>query len=157
MAFSEVQFSTFRPYLYHLTDARNLRAITADRRLDCSKTLLDRAGRSEVLRARRIAHLPLQINGTNTWLRDQLPLHRKNVQLEDGFSFEDLVSSLNERVFFWPGHSAGPIDYGRRHYARYSSEGPAVLRVPTSSLFLANASRRPLFSCVNVRVRPRPP
>lgn len=70
-------------------------------------------------------------------LRDQATLHAGNVALQGGWTFERLVEELNARVFFWPGRDA-PIDYGRRHFERYRSEGPALLRLDFLDICVAN-------------------
>jgi len=82
-------------------------------------------------------------------LRDQRPLHRGNLVLGEGWTFEDVVEALNRRVFFWPGTAAGPSDYGERNYARYEGERPAVIRVPTKGLLDSHSATEPLFCRFN--------
>lgn len=71
------------------------------------------------------------------------------MRLDDGWSFEDFVGALNARVFFWPGTGVGPIDYGQRHYARYASERPIVIRADVTDLLASNPSNTPLFCKYN--------
>jgi hypothetical protein len=82
-------------------------------------------------------------------LRDQAPLHRGNLILPSGFSFEDLVEHLNRRIFFWSGTARGPNSYGVRHFERYKQEHPVLLRIGFRSLLLANPRAEPLFCKYN--------
>lgn len=143
------RFARTRPYLYHLTAASNIPWITADRRLDSAFALLERSGRADQARVRRKSHLVVHAPGREVVLRDQAPLHRGNLRLPEGFTFEDFVAVLNARVFFWPGNEAGPIDYGVRHFERYSHEDCAVIVVRTKELFDANLGTVPQFCRYN--------
>jgi hypothetical protein len=78
-------------------------------------------------------------------VRDQAPLHPGNMRLEPGWTLSTFVRYLNDRVFFWPGTDRGPISYGARHYERYLSEGPMIIRVRTASIIARNAATEPLF------------
>lgn len=82
-------------------------------------------------------------------LRDQMPLHPGNMAIDDGLGFADVVEMLNERVFFWPGSEAGPIESGRRHFQRYGEEDCRVLVIPTESMFRANPGTRAEFCRFN--------
>src|SRR6185295_17449394 len=46
-----------------------------------------------------------------------------------------LLKAINERVFFWPGTEFRPISYGIRHFERYRSERPVILRCKSDLLF----------------------
>ena len=142
-------FAESRPYLYHLTDRSNLDHIRETKTLFPAATLMERAGRTELLRVRRHGYERVTIGKTVILLRDQAPLHRGNLRLPNGFSFEDFVESLNQRVFFWPGTAAGPISYGLRHFERYRQESPVLLRIDYRSLLLANSSAVPLYCRYN--------
>jgi len=87
--------------------------------------------------------------GSSVELRDQHPLHPGNIEFPAGFSFQDLLGVLNARVFFWPGRLDGPIDYGLRHFGRYSQDRPTLLRVSFTDLLDANPQRTPLLCCCN--------
>lgn len=145
-------FVAARPYLYHLTASANLPFLRADRRLQ-SAALLRAAGRDSLARTKREEMLPLTIGDRIAVLRDQSPLYPGNVALADGWTFDDLLADLNRRVFFWPGAADAPIDYGRRHFARYAAPDhpyvSAVLRIPFASLLAANSDNAPLFSRYN--------
>lgn len=114
---------------------------------------------------RRPGYERVTIGNTLILLRDQAPLHRGNLKLPNGFSFEEFVESLNRRVFFWPGTTKGPISYGLRHYERYRQESPVLLRINYQSLVQVNPSAVPLFCrynsgsprCSNGRKSPRGP
>jgi hypothetical protein len=123
-----------RPFLYHLTDRANIIGIKKYKKLFSSKHLMEISGKRNLLRTKRTSHVELIIGDVKVKLRDQRPLYNGNIVYEGGWNFEDLISELNERVFFWPGTSAGPISYGIRHFRRYASENPLMLRIPTSSV-----------------------
>jgi uncharacterized protein DUF7002 len=123
-----------RPWLYHLTDPKNLEGI---RRLWClrsAKSFLGLSGSPELATTRRRQHVNVVANGQTVRIRDQAPLHPGNVSFHDGFSFPDLVDLINSFVFFWPGSADGPTDYGKRHFLRYEDEEPVLLRVRTADL-----------------------
>ncbi|GLC28299.1 DUF7002 family protein [Roseisolibacter agri] len=138
MPFDLTTFGRLRPYLYHLTAAENLPRIRRTRVLESAAALARRAGRAELLRERRRDHVPVLVDGEPVVLRDQAPLHRGNMALDDGWTFAEFVEHLNARVFFWPGTAQGPIAYGQRHFGRYEAEHPAILRVPFAALVAAN-------------------
>jgi hypothetical protein len=71
------------------------------------------------------------------------------MNLEDGWTFERFLAHLNERVFFWPGRDVGPNDYGRRHFERYESEQPVIVRASFTDLLAANPQIAPLFAKFN--------
>src|SRR5687768_10866263 len=102
-------YASLRPFLYHLTAKENLARIVRTWRVESAVALADRAGRPDIVLARRRAHVPVEIAGETVLLRDQAPLHRGNMRLDEGWSFEQLVQHINERVFFWPGGADGPI------------------------------------------------
>lgn len=167
MAFSIEEFIRLRPFLYHLTASNNLIRIRRTRHLDSAARILIDAGRPAALRSKRQRHELVQIGSEIVYIRDQAPLHAGNAALSGGWTFEDFVEHLNQKVFFWPGTSRGPISYGLRHYERYRSEEPAIIRVPTTSIFNANKNddRPPLFCrfnsgsprCSNGQPSPRSP
>ena len=149
MAFLLDKLISARRFLFHLTTSENLVHIRQTALLKPAAALMRRAKRIELLRARRSTHVPSQTGKRSIVLRDQSPLHRRNVELLDGFGFEDFVESLNNRVFFWPGKDGGPSDYGVRHFERYENEHPVILRVGFRSLVAANPSAKPLFCAYN--------
>jgi hypothetical protein len=150
--FTLADFAVIRPYLYHLTARQNLGAIRAERRIVSAAALLRAAGRESHLGDKRDDMLAVSIGDRIAVLRDQAPLHRGNVGLAPGWTFESLLDDLNRRVFFWPGTAPGPIDYGLRHFARYTAHPTyesVILRVPTAALLRANPDRPPLFCPYN--------
>lgn len=149
MSFTLRDYTALRPYVYHLTARANLSGIQASRMLFCASALADRAERPEIKRIRRLTHEILSADDAAIVLRDQAPLHARNMTLNDGWSFEDFVTALNARVFFWPGTPEGPIDYGRRHYGRYASERPLIIRAESTALLASNPSQVPLFCKYN--------
>jgi hypothetical protein len=149
MAFTLDAVARLRPFLYHLTDWQNVPRIRRMRMLESATALATAAGRADVIAARRRGHVQLALEEEAVLLRDQAPLHVGNMRLDDGWTFEGFVRHLNDRVFFWPGTAAGPIDYGVRHYERYAAEHPALLRVPFRALLAANPTAEPQFCRYN--------
>jgi hypothetical protein len=93
--------------------------------------------------------LRVTIDNDVVYIRDQKPLHKGNVDLRGGWTFECLVKELNSRVFFWPGDDDGPIPYGTRHFDTYVDSRPVILRVPTAAAFSNNPSISPQFCRFN--------
>ncbi len=149
MPFELDQFIRTRPVLYHLTRRSNAERIQRMQRMQTAVEILTLAGRPEWFRQRRRESVVVGVNGDSVHLRDQAPLHKGNVGLHEGWSFEDLVLYLNNHVFFWPGTAKGPIEYGRRHFARYAGEDNAILVFQTSELFTSNVDKGPRFCAFN--------
>lgn len=144
------KFIELRPQLYHLTDKINIPLILGARTLQSTSQLVRIAQIPDMdnfLRTRRVGHHSITIGKSQAKLRDQDPLFQKIVEknLEDGWTFEDFVYSLNSRVFFW----ATEKDL-RTHYKRYENqkEYPRILRFDTADLFNANKTQ-PQFCHLN--------
>jgi hypothetical protein len=114
-----------------------------------SALLMQRAGRQDLLRKRRREHERITIDGIVVLIRDQAPLHRGNMELCGGYSYEDVIESINRRIFFWPGTAGGPINYGVRHFERYRHEKPLILRINLQSLLQCNPDIQPKFCRYN--------
>jgi hypothetical protein len=142
-------YIALRPYLYHLTHRTNLTPLRQTRRLFPAAILLRRSGRIELMRTPRRRAEPVVVDGRQVMLRDQGPLHKGNMQLSRGHTFEGFVEGLNDRVFFWPGDQRGPISYGIRHFEAYRDEQPSILRVRMEDLLNANLDGVPLFCRYN--------
>jgi len=149
LAFTISDFAKTRPFLFHLTDRDNVGEIRRSRHLQCASRLMQQAGDGQYRRRKRMHHITVQIGATTVKIRDQQPLHGGNITFEGKWSFEDVIESLNSRVFFWPGRDEGPISYGERHFERYAGEQPAILRVSTAEIVAANAGIDPLFCRFN--------
>ena len=149
MPFTNDQFTRTRPFLFHLTNRDNISRIRNCRVLHSAAVLMQQAGNTSFLRRKRTASVQFKIGKRSVSVRDQQPLHAGNISLKGGNSFEDVIQSLNERVFFWPGKVAGPIDYGERHFDRYINEQPVILRVSTVDLFRANHGVSPFYCRYN--------
>ena len=149
MPFDPQAFASLRPYLFHLTARSNVARIRIGRRLYSMVVLARKGGRSDLLDVRRREHVRVAVEGKVVHIRDQVPLHERNMLLENGWTFARFVRHLNERVFFWPGGASGPIAYGLRHFGRYAQERPALLRVPTEELFAANPEAQLLYCRYN--------
>lgn len=140
MPLDPTSFTALRPYLYHLAAAANLPLIRQTRRLEPASVLLDRAGRPEIGRERRAGDVPVTMpDGRTVVIRNQTPFSAGSVHLEGGWTVERLLAEINRRVFFWPGDGAGPISYGRNHFAAYAGEAVVILVVPTATLDLSAA------------------
>lgn len=149
MPFTVPQFAKVRPYLFHLTHRNNVENIRRSRVLHSAASLLRQAGDGSFPGRKRAESVTVQIGSVTINIRDQQPLHAGNISLQSDWSFEDVVRSLNERVFFWPGRDTGPIGYGERHFDRYADERPTMIRVATVDLFNANSNKDLLFCRFN--------
>lgn len=149
MPFRHDDFFKLRPFVHHLTAASNLPVLLAIGELRSAEALMKAAGQEALVRQRRKTGRHVEIGRARVHIRDQSPLHRGNVKLEDGWSFEDVVALLNRHTFFWPGKEDLPIPAGRKHFARYKGEDAVVLRVRTAALIEANAGAAPLFCRYN--------
>jgi hypothetical protein len=149
MGFRIEEYEELRPYLYHTSPASNVGRILAVGRLESTADLLQRGGRSDLLRVRRDTDVVLELDGYLVVIRDQAPLNPINIAFDKGWALPDLVEYVNRRVFLWPGTGAGPVDYGITHFARYAEERPVVLRVRLRSLLAANPGLLPQFSRYN--------
>ena len=149
MPFVFDDFANQRPYLYHLTSTDNLNRIRATRTLQSAAELMRSAGRLDLLRVRRRQSMEINIDGAAIMLRDQFPLRAGHIDFEDGWDIDRLVESINSRVFFWPGDSTSPIDYGIRHFGKYADEEPAILRIGLREVVAANSTIPPLYCPYN--------
>ena len=148
MAFTLTQFYSTRPYLYHLTSPRNLDLLLETRLMRSTAQLLHSSGDGKWKGTKRPQTITVNVDGRLVDLRDQQPLYDGNTSLQGGWGFEDLIRALNDFVFFWPGWASGPIDYGTRHFERYETDGPIIMRVSTRELFDANGAE-PYFCKYN--------
>ena len=114
-----------------------------ERSIEPASTLLRAAGKDELIRTRRRNHEPVRVGKDVIYVRDQAPLHEGNMRLPGGYSFAAFIENLNSRVFFWPGTASGPISYGIRHFERYETERPVIVRVSSRDLFDANQDVEP--------------
>lgn len=149
MSFDIARFAALRPHLYHLTAAENVARIRAAGKIESAAELMHVAGDLTYLRQKRHGHIRLEVDGAVVVIRDQSPLYEGNIDLQGGWSFEDVIESLNERVFFWPGGLTGPNDYGERHFERYRDEDPAIVRVNTALVVGSSENAEPEFCKYN--------
>jgi hypothetical protein len=141
------EFCRQRPFLYHLTDRRNLPRIAEVNRLVCANDTIRDGARPELSGQRRTRHTVVVVNGAEVRIRDQAPLREGQIAFEPGWNLARLVELLNSLVYFWPGTAQSPSVYGLRHLGRYLNEEPVVLKVPTAEMFRLNP--RPLFCRYN--------
>lgn len=137
MRFSLTEYARRRPFLYHITAKENLGVIRDTEMLYSTVLLVGRAGRPEVLKDRRRQSMNICLPEGLVVLRNQAPFHVGNIEFRGGWDLEHLLRALNNKIFFWPGTEAGPIDYGRRHFAAYR-DTDAILRLPFTALLSSN-------------------
>lgn len=128
MSFSEEEYAAGRPFLYHLTDRRNVARIRRTRKLQSAATLFELAKQLELVSDRRSEASPIEVDGERVYLCDQAPLHNGNIQFSAGWSLPKFVEHLNQHVFFWSGWSRRPVPHGVRHFKRYSLKQPVTIR-----------------------------
>ncbi len=149
MPFDIESFARLRPRLYHLTARTNAQRILRDKVIHPASDLFLQSHRRDLLAQRRKSSINVEVGNEQVHVRDQAPLHEGNTALQDGWSFSDLVSYLNQHVFFWPGDQDGPITYGRNHFARYASEDAVVLVFDSMELLTVNGFDAAAFSKCN--------
>jgi hypothetical protein len=149
MGFAIDQFVECRPYLFHLTARSNALEIVRRRQIESASQLLRRAGRGVLLRQKREDHVAIEIDGHRVQLRDQAPLHAGNIEYAGQWRLPDVIETLNDRIFFWPGTASGPIVYGRRHFERYRIEDVVVIVLAAHDAFRINADAMPSFCRYN--------
>ncbi len=165
MPLKHSQLIKTRPYLFHLTHRDNIPGIRRVRVLYSAGQIMQLANDTSYMRTKRSISIQLQAQNFTYNIRDQQPLYKGKLKLRGGWSFEDLIESLNERVFFWPGTFYGPIPHGRRNFARYIAEKPMILRVVTEEILSLNKSAHPEYCrynsgsprCVNGMGSPKGP
>lgn len=132
------EFCDKRPYLYHLTDRTNLPIILKTKSLFSTKDIanfaLPKKDVKGFLRGKRDNHVTLTANGIEYKIRDQKPilLTVLNRSLSGGDA-GDFIELLNTRVFWWP-----TLTRLIRHYNRYESESPIILRVNSADILELN-------------------
>lgn len=149
MPFNIERFANIRPFLYHLTSSDNLAHICSSRAIAPAIEWMKRAGRLDLLRQRRTRHEPLLVDDFEILLRDQKPLIKNNIAYAPDYTFEELVETLNRRVFFWPGKPDKPERTGRDHFDHYRDEQPVIIRAEFHKLLADNPGIEPLFCKYN--------
>ena len=149
MSFTLDRYAVLRPFLYHVTARENLARLERTRRIEAASAILRKAGREDLVRARRAEPLTVTVGQDSVILKDQHPLVAANVTLVSGWTFEDFVEYLNDHVYFWPGDAMTLVRPGDRLLAHYAPESPLILRVPFTALVAANSDLPPLFSPYN--------
>jgi len=137
-----------RTHLFHLTARSNLRSIATEGALHPAEEILRRGNRLDLLRVRRLRHESVRLGKSAVLVRDQAPLHAGAALFEPGWGLSEWVEHVNRHVFFWPGSASGPISSGLNQHQHYSSESPALLRIPAGSIILVG-SPAPLFCRFN--------
>ena len=137
MGFSIAQYGALRPTIWHLTHSQNLELIRKSGLLMPAKRLA-----SACLDSPRPGR---QVTPGIPVLRDQELLHKKCIEFETGYSMEDFLADLHNRVFFWSGWPNRPVRPGRDAIRRYS-ESDVLIRLPFLEVAEGN---NPYFSRCN--------
>ena len=132
------KFSRLRPFLYHLTDRKNLNNIIETKKLFSTKKIVENSNISnkrEFLRTKRKGHRAVCSNGINYNIRDQQPISMIALPkcLSDGWNPGDFIEHLNKRVYFWC-----TLERLKRHFNRYLDEKPVILKFLTSEIIELN-------------------
>ncbi|MBX9899879.1 MAG: hypothetical protein K2Y28_03760 [Burkholderiaceae bacterium] len=139
MPITSTAFVASRNYVYHVCGAVNFKAIQTTRTLQSAERILSISGHDHLLQGKRDRTVEVRTDDGTVQVRDHKPLIQANMELIDGYSFDDFLRELNSRVFLWAGTEAGPCKSGKNHIAKYASEGAVfILRVPTRSLLEIN-------------------
>lgn len=132
------KFIKLRPYVYHLTDRRNLNSIIAQKQIFSTRKIVSDSAiqnKKTYLASRRPNHDLIKINVYDFHIRDQQPISELVLgrSLTNNWTVADFIAHLNKRVFFWP-----TINRLTRHYDRYQSENPIILRFSTEDVLKLN-------------------
>jgi hypothetical protein len=132
------QFARQWPYCFHVTFAVNLGLIKTFGCLYSAKTLLSIAGEIRSCH-RRMTEQVIYVRGQPVVLRNQRALNPQALDLPCDCSLDDYIAFLNERAYFWPGTSTGPVADGIHLLAGHGSPMPAaMIRVGSKSLMELN-------------------
>jgi hypothetical protein len=143
------EFARHWPYCYHVTFYMNLGLIQASGYLYSAETLLSFAGEAKSHR-RRMTEKLIRVEGRTVILRNQRALDPRALDLPRNCSLSDYLAFLNERTYFWPGTSVGPVADGIRMLEAGGSSVPAaVIRVESESLMEANKHAAILVATCN--------
>lgn len=139
------------PYLFHLTYCPSLHRIRRTMSLESAARLLELGNKLEWLRRRREDMLPFKVEDDHVVLTDQRPLTSGNVDFQGGWTIDDLVESVNRRVFFWRGNENGLLARDRGHYATYKERGKelAFLRIPLTDAVATKGNGVPEYCRFN--------
>lgn len=132
------KFAKLRPYLYHLTDSRNINSIVTQKKILSTKKIITDSStpnKKKYLSSRRPEHDLIKINGFDFHIRDQRPISALVLgrSLTNNWTVGDFLAHLNKRVFFWP-----TLNRLTRHYDRYQNEHPVILRFNTKEILELN-------------------
>jgi hypothetical protein len=131
------EFVKKTPFLYHLTDSRNLEFIKHQKKLLSTSQIVAMSGIAEAdafLKNRRAQHSILDVNGVNLFIRDQKPLNKALAKcLTDNWTSAEFIYHLNSRVFMWPN-----IKRLATHFGRYEKENPIIFRFNTPDILALN-------------------
>lgn len=138
---NEQKFISLRPYLYHLTDERNIENIIRSRSLLSTQRIVESSNiedKANFLRNKRQDHEVVSLDGLEYRIRDQRPISLLALSkcLTNNWETGDFIGHLNIRVFFWC-----TIDRLSRHFTRYEQENPTIIRCQTADVLELNGER----------------
>lgn len=132
------KFIKLRPYLYHLTDNRNIEHILKTRKLYSTEYLVKQStieGKTDFLSTKRDGHHEISIGEDVFRIRDQRPISLKVLgrSLTENWDTRKFILTLNQRVFMWP-----TIKRLNSHFGRYIAESPSIIRASTREVLEIN-------------------
>lgn len=132
------KFISLRPYLYHLTDQRNIENIVRTKTLFSTKKIVESSNinnKTDFLRTRRPMHETVCMGNFDCIIRDQRPISQLALSkcLTGGWRPSDFIEHLNKRVFFWC-----TTERLSRHFTRYKHENPCIIRCDTADILQLN-------------------
>ena len=116
------------PFIYHLTDKRNVNSIYRNKKIFSTNSLVDQStvsNKEAFKTTRRPQHEVIDFNGSKVTIRDQRPLNAAvDKCLTHGWKREQFIHLLNSRVFFWPN-----LKRLHTHFGRYENESPIIFKI----------------------------
>ncbi|MDP1728461.1 MAG: hypothetical protein Q8M15_16875 [Bacteroidota bacterium] len=127
------------PFIYHLTDRRNLKFILETKSFFSTKELVNKSNvenKDQIIKKRRPVHCTFIVNENEIWIRDQRPLNAALEKcLTGGWSSEQFIYTLNCRVFFWPN-----LKRLKTHFERYKNENPVIFKIELKKALELNSN-----------------
>lgn len=135
------KFLELRPKLYHLTHKDNLESIKESNKIYSTDYIVKKSGITEpesFLKTRRVKLKKVNFNGSEIYIRDQIPLHPSmiNKAMDGTCTPGEYIYLLNKKVFFWPTK-----DRLERHYNTYKDQNPVILILDTKEIYDLNKER----------------
>lgn len=135
------KFLKLRPKLYHLTHKDNIESIKQTKKIYSTDYIVKKSGIEEpevFLKTRRSRLEKVNFNGSEVYLRDQIPLRPSMIDkaMDGTCTSDEYIFLLNKRVFFWPTKNRL-----ERHYKTYKDQDPVILIFDTKEVYDLNKER----------------